>query len=105
MAFSIGPPTVNTNSPPMAMSNHPQAMQSTIAGQFPVQYSTPTTKVGPIAPSHPLPQAQFTGQQVLFTARDWQQSVASVYDPNGLKRRWNYSLDLGTEEVSKRQHS
>ncbi|RAH70976.1 Zn(II)2Cys6 transcription factor [Aspergillus aculeatinus CBS 121060] len=105
MAFSIGPPTVNTNSPPMAMSNHPQAMQSTIAGQFPVQYGTPTTKVGPIAPSHPLPQAQFTGQQVLFTARDWQQSVASVYDPNGLKRRWNYSLDLGTEEVSKRQHS
>ncbi|RAL07481.1 Zn(II)2Cys6 transcription factor [Aspergillus homomorphus CBS 101889] len=103
MAFSIGPSTVHTNSPPMAMSNSSQAIQSSITGSFPIQYGPPATKIAPIASSQSLPQTQFTGQQVLFTARDWQQSVASVYDPNGLKRRWNYSIDMGAEEVSKRQ--
>ncbi|PYH28290.1 Zn(II)2Cys6 transcription factor [Aspergillus neoniger CBS 115656] len=101
MAFSIGTPTVTTNSPPMALSNPAQAVQPSLPDHFPVQYEQ-QSKVTPVAPA-PMPQTQFTGQQVLFTARDWQQSVASVYDPNGLKRRWNYSIDLGTEGTSKRQ--
>ncbi|OOF96232.1 hypothetical protein ASPCADRAFT_47118 [Aspergillus carbonarius ITEM 5010] len=101
MAFSIGTPTVTTNSPPMALSNSSQAVQSSLPEHFPVPYEQ-QSKVASVAPT-PVPHSQFTGQQVLFTARDWQQSVASVYDPNGLKRRWNYSVDMGTESTSKRQ--
>ncbi|PYH99553.1 C6 finger domain protein [Aspergillus ellipticus CBS 707.79] len=102
MAFSIGPPTVSTNSPPMTLSNPSQSAQTSLAEQFPVQYG-PQAKLASITPTQSVPQAQFTGQQVVFTARDWQQSVASVYDPNGLKRRWNYSVDMGNESDSKRQ--
>ncbi|KAF7629811.1 hypothetical protein F9C07_2287458 [Aspergillus flavus] len=98
MAFSMAPSTVNTNSPPMAMDH---SVQAPLAGQYTVQYGQ-TTKVTPVTPPQAISPPQFNGQQVLFTARDWQQSVASVYDPNGLKRRWNYSVDIGTEHTQKR---
>jgi hypothetical protein len=86
----------------MAM-NHPiQGVQASLGGQYPpVQYGPPT-KVTPATPPQAISQPQFSGQQVVFTARDWQHSVASVYDPNGLKRRWNYSVDMGTEHTQKR---
>ena len=101
MAFSMAPSTVSTNSPPMAMDNSVQGVQAPLAGQYPIQYGQ-TTKVTPVTPPQAISPPQFNGQQVLFTARDWQQSVASVYDPNGLKRRWNYSVDMGTEHTQKR---
>ncbi|GMF83688.1 unnamed protein product [Aspergillus oryzae] len=94
----MAPSTVNTNSPPMAMDH---SVQAPLAGQYTVQYGQ-TTKVTPVTPPQAISPPQFNGQQVLFTARDWQQSVASVYDPNGLKRRWNYSVDIGTEHTQKR---
>ncbi|XHG02789.1 hypothetical protein AWENTII_006119 [Aspergillus wentii] len=102
MAFSVGPSTVSTNSPPMALGTPPQGIQAPLTAQYPVQYGSPT-KVASVAPSQPISQPQFNGQPVLITARDWQQSVASVYDPHGLKRRWNYSIDMGTENMAKRQ--
>ncbi|KAF5863396.1 hypothetical protein ETB97_010154 [Aspergillus alliaceus] len=101
MAFSMAPSTVNTNSPPMAINNSVQGVQAPLAAQYPIQYGQ-ASKITPVSPPQALSQPQFSGQQVIFTARDWQQSVASVYDPNGLKRRWNYSVDMGTEHAQKR---
>ncbi|KAK1141924.1 hypothetical protein N8T08_008335 [Aspergillus melleus] len=98
MAFSMGSSSVNTNSPPMPS----QRVPSTLAGQYPVQYGQPA-KIPSIPQAQALSQPHFSGQPIVFTARDWQQSVASVFDPNGLKRRWNYSVDLGSEHSSKRQ--
>ena len=97
----MAPSTMNTNSPTMAMDHAVQGVQAPLAGQYPIQYGQ-TTKVTPVTPPQAISPPQYNGQQVLFTARDWQQSVASVYDPNGLKRRWNYSVDIGTEHTQKR---
>ncbi|KAL4889151.1 C6 finger domain protein [Aspergillus ambiguus] len=98
MAFSMAPSTIN--SPPMAMNNPAAGLQTPVSTQYPIQYGTPA-KVTPVAPTQPISQPQLNGS-VVFTARDWQQSVASVFDPNGLKRRWN-SIDLDAEHASKRQ--
>lgn len=85
----------------MAMNNPTHGVQTPVTNQYPIQYGTPA-KTTPVAPSHPMSQSHLGGQ-IVFTARDWQQSVASVYDPNGLKRRWNYSIDLEAEHHPKRQ--
>ena len=39
------------------------------------------------------PQVNYAGAFV--SSKQWQQSVASVFDPGGLKRRWNYAADGG----------
>ncbi|KAL4883609.1 hypothetical protein BJY04DRAFT_21959 [Aspergillus karnatakaensis] len=94
MAFSFSP-AVNPNSPPLTMPGTSQGLQPSLVDQYGLQYQQPA-KIAVTQPST-VPQPQISGQQVVFTARDWQQSVASVYDPHGLKRRWNYSVDLGME--------
>lgn len=53
-----------------------------------MQYAAPSDN-----PMQTMSQQAYPTQPIM-TARDWQQSVASVYDPHGLKRRWNYSVDL-----------
>lgn len=78
-----------------------QGMQSSLVDQYALQYQPPT-KMSVAQPST-VSQPGMNGQQVVFTARDWQQSVASVYDPHGLKRRWNYSIDMDMEGSVKRQ--
>ncbi|BCS21388.1 uncharacterized protein APUU_21820S [Aspergillus puulaauensis] len=100
MAFSFSP-AVNANSPPMPMPGTSQGAQPALVDQYALQYQQPA-KIAATQPSS-VPQPQINGQQVVFTARDWQQSVASVYDPHGLKRRWNYSVDLGMDNNPKRQ--
>jgi hypothetical protein len=100
MAFSVDPSTVSTNSPPMNLSNPVQGMQPPLQTHYPVQYGSPA-KVASVTPPQSMSQPQF--RHSMITARDWQQSVASVFDPHGLKRRWNYSVDMGMENVSKRQ--
>lgn len=35
---------------------------------------------------------------VYVTPKEWQQSVASVYDPNGLKRKWGQDQQLGLQQ-------
>ena len=103
MAFSVDPSTVsNTSSPPMNLSNPVQGVQPSLPTHYPIQYGSPA-KVAPVTAPQPISQPQFNGRQSMITARDWHQSVASVYDPHGLKRRWNYSVDLGMENASKRQ--
>ncbi|KAA8642184.1 uncharacterized protein ATNIH1004_011125 [Aspergillus tanneri] len=103
MAFSIGPSSINTSSPLMGMHNNStQGIQNSLGGQYPVQYGQPA-KIPSVAPTQSISHPQFSGQQIVFTARDWQQSVASVFDPTGLKRQWNYAIDLETEHNPKRQ--
>ncbi|KAJ5628351.1 hypothetical protein N7490_010579 [Penicillium lividum] len=89
MAFSVNSSTVSTNSPPMPMSNPAQQPMSNMGSPSP-----PTQSVSP---------PQFQAPQIVFSARDWQQSVASVYDPQGSKRRWNYSVDMDSDNIVKRQ--
>lgn len=100
LAFPVAPSNVNTNSPPMGIGQSTQGTTGA-SNQFPVHYEAP--KMSSIATTQPLPQTQFNGHTVLFTARDWQQSVASVYDPNGLKRRWAHSIDTTEQSNTKRQ--
>ncbi|KAJ5166536.1 uncharacterized protein N7482_005317 [Penicillium canariense] len=101
MAFSVNPSTVSTNSPPMPMSNPAQPISNMVNHQYPMQYESPSKVAVPQTQSVSPPQ--FQTAPVVFSARDWQQSVASVYDPQGLKRRWNYSVDLGSDNMTKRQ--
>ncbi|KAJ5099114.1 hypothetical protein N7532_006115 [Penicillium argentinense] len=101
MAFSVNPSTVSTNSPPMSMNNTTQPLTNMVNHQYPIQYDSPSKVTVP--PSQSVSPAQFQTPPVIFSAREWQQSVASVYDPQGLKRRWNYSVDLGSDNVAKRQ--
>ncbi|KAJ9272264.1 transcriptional regulator family: Fungal Specific TF [Paecilomyces variotii] len=97
MAFSVAPSTSSTNSPPMPMNNPAMGAATSLPNHYPIQYAQ-AGKMASVAPSQPA----YGPQPVMITARDWQQSVASVFDPQGLKRRWNYSVDLGSENASKR---
>ncbi|KAL4752689.1 hypothetical protein BDW72DRAFT_61714 [Aspergillus terricola var. indicus] len=99
MAFSFSP-AVNSNSPPMAIPGTSQGLQPTLVDQYALQYQQPAKL--PVTQASAVPQPQMSAQPVVFTARDWQQSVASVYDPHGLKRRWNYSVDMEMENNTKR---
>lgn len=75
-----------------------------VSVQYPMQYTSPGGKVGVPMDMQGMPQAAYEPQpiQPIMTARDWQQSVASVYDPHGIKRRWNNSVDMSTYNNTKR---
>ncbi|KAF7713227.1 Fungal Zn(2)-Cys(6) binuclear cluster domain-containing protein [Penicillium ucsense] len=101
MAFSVNPSTVSTNSPPMPISNPAQPISNMVHHQqYPIHYEQAPKATAPQSQSVSPPQ--FQAPPVVFSARDWQQSVASVYDPQGMKRRWNYSSEVG-ESMIKRQ--
>ncbi|KAJ5716781.1 hypothetical protein N7488_002427 [Penicillium malachiteum] len=102
MAFSVNPSTVSTNSPPMPISNPAQPMSAMVNHQYPMQYESPSKVTLP--PTQSVSPPQFQAPPVVFSARDWQQSVASVYDPHGLKRRWNYSVDMDSENNMAKRH-
>ncbi|KGO65722.1 Transcription factor, fungi [Penicillium italicum] len=102
MAFSVNPATVSANSPPMPINNSVPSVQNVMNPQYPIQYETPS-KVPSATSTQSLSPPQFQAPPVVFSARDWQQSVASVYDPQGQKRRWNYPVDVSPDNMSKRQ--
>lgn len=105
MAFSVDPSAVTTNSPPMNLNSTVQDVHQPLTAHYPIQYDSPT-KMAPVTPAPAMSQAQpqFNPRHSIITAREWQQSVASVFDPHGLKRRWNnYSADMGMENTAKRQ--
>jgi hypothetical protein len=99
MAFSAAPSSSSANSPPVAFNNATQGIIH--PSQYPLQYAS-TGKMASIDVTQPMAQPTFSPQPTFITAREWQQSVASVYDPHGFKRRWNYSVDMGGD-TSKRQ--
>lgn len=86
----------------MPMNTTVPGVQNVMNSQYPVQYETPH-KVPSVTSSQSLSPPQFQAPPVVFSARDWQQSVASVYDPQGVKRRWNYPGDMASDGMSKRQ--
>jgi hypothetical protein len=96
MAFPADTASVPSNSPQMPFSAQGQGMTADgVPVQYPMQYTPPGGKVVPMD-IQAMPQAAYEPQppQPIMTARDWQQSVASVYDPHGIKRRWNHSVDM-----------
>lgn len=59
------------------------------------QQSQPPVQQPPQTPQAGYPTTGFV------SSKQWQQSVASVYDPDGLKRRWAYS-DIDSNHPQKR---
>ena len=117
-AFSIppsqmAPPSNHSSSPTSSLPPHAQPVPQLIP-QTP--YPQPYTQTNIVAPlfqqqtlisyhipqhqlTHTMPQTQapFVSDSPMFvTPRDWQQSVASVFDPGSLKRRW----DCGTLQAT-----
>lgn len=78
-------------------------MPNTVTTQYPMQYQTPD-KMIPMEPQqHAVPQQQQPyNPQAMMTARDWQQNVASVFDPHGVKRRLNtLSVDFSNNAAKR----
>ncbi|PGH13113.1 hypothetical protein AJ79_03820 [Helicocarpus griseus UAMH5409] len=94
LAFSGGASNASsTNSPPPTSVNTSQDTQNLVSAQYGMHYSQPQ-KMSSMAPPQPMPQATYGNMQPVISARDWQRSVASVYDPHGLKRRWDQPSHL-----------
>jgi hypothetical protein len=103
-AFSIPqaalapPATTSSTSPPM---NFPVVSQQTTtnpispstSNPFITQYPTSAPQQQQTHQLPPTPQTPQTGYPPtsFVSSKQWQQSVASVFDPDGLKRRWTYS--------------
>lgn len=103
MAFSGDAASAASNSPPMPMQNPGSNIASVLPNQYSMQY-TDQQKMDQVAQSQAMSQHQSggAGMPVFVSARDWQHSVASVYDPEGSKRKWGYPPDMGVEHPSKR---
>lgn len=105
--LAFNPPSVASTSPHTAYTNpSPPTMAETVTVQYPMQYQT-ADKMVPMDPQqhqHAVPQQQQPyNPQPMMTARDWQQNVASVFDPHGVKRRFNnLSADLSNSNAAKR---
>ncbi|KAL9110051.1 MAG: hypothetical protein Q9227_005390 [Pyrenula ochraceoflavens] len=87
---ALGPPSTMSQSP---TSNPMNPATQSFAGQQPQyvnQYQSSNAMPPPPPSSHSVTNAGYnSGGPVFVTPRDWQQSVASVYDPAGLKRRYD----------------
>lgn len=112
MAFAGG---ITSKSPSLANTNVDTDSQSAYPAASP-QYTTPTAQL-PVStdvgsqhhphhqqqqPQHPMQSQQYNTLPVVVNAREWQRSVASVYDPEGAKRRW-HSDEFDVEEYVKRR--
>lgn len=102
MAFSGDAASAASNSPPVPMQNPGSSLAAgVLPNQYPMQYAN-QQKMDPVAQSQQSMPQQPHGMPMFVSARDWQQSVASVFDPEGSKRKWGYPPDLGVEHPSKR---
>lgn len=103
MAFSGDAASAASNSPPMPMQNPGSSLAGMLPNQYQMQYAANQQKIDQVTQSQSMPQqAGAPGMPMFVSARDWQQSVASVFDPEGSKRKWGYPPDLGVEHPSKR---
>ncbi|KAK2759073.1 hypothetical protein FQN54_003172 [Arachnomyces sp. PD_36] len=102
MAFSGDAASAASSSPPVPMQNPGSSIAGVLPNQYPMQYAN-QQKMDPVTPSQSMPQQTGgPGMPVFISARDWQRSVASVYDPEGSKRKWGYT-DMGAEHAQKRR--
>ncbi|EEH06568.1 conserved hypothetical protein [Histoplasma capsulatum G186AR] len=93
LAFSGGGSNASSaNSPPPSVTN-PSHNDQSIPAQYHIQFSQ-TAKMPSIPAPQPMVPPTYSNIQPVISARDWQRSVASVYDPHGLKRRWDHQLPL-----------
>jgi hypothetical protein len=105
MAFSADAASAASNSPPMPIQNPGSSIAGMLPGQYPMQYTNQQQKMEPVTQPQSIPQQTsggMPGMPVFVSARDWQHSVASVYDPEGSKRKWGYPSDMGVEHAAKR---
>lgn len=91
----------------MPIQNPGSSIASVLPNQYQMQYASQQQqqqqKTDHVAQAQSMPQQSGgPGMPVFVSARDWQHSVASVYDPEGSKRKWGYPADLGVEHVAKR---
>ncbi|ODH51160.1 hypothetical protein GX48_02775 [Paracoccidioides brasiliensis] len=95
LAFSAaGSNASSSNSPPASSTQPPQDSQNILTAQYSMHYSQ-TPKMSSMTSQQSMDQPPFGNLQNLIRACDWQRSVASVYDPQGMKRRWDQqSLQL-----------
>ena len=122
---AMAPPSSHSQSPLSNIPIIPQTPQSISPSQtsqsyMPIYSSTATQPVlqpqthnyygHQPPPQHyqsPIPQQPTTyaaSEPVFVTPKDWQQSVASVFDPGRLKRRWDYNPHEDVDErMQKRQ--
>lgn len=85
------PPHHNTNS-----YFDPTYSQLPASNHIPAEQAYRNTSVGGNYEA-PAANAGINGP-VYVTPKEWQQSVASVYDPNGLKRKWDHDQQLGVQQ-------
>ncbi|PGH18510.1 hypothetical protein AJ80_04480 [Polytolypa hystricis UAMH7299] len=89
----------STNSP---QSNPPSEVQNVLPSQYDNTQFSQQAPMASITPAQAMPQAPYnTMQPVMFSARDWQRSVASVYDPHGFKRKWAQSPTPGQQRANR----
>jgi len=103
-ALAPPPSSANSNSPPMplSMGSTTQAMPH-LQSQYTQPYQQPVPGMTSVPQVQSMPQSSYmSGAPVFVSPKDWQQSVASVFDPEGLKRRWNYAPNDMDEHQSKR---
>ena len=109
-AFSIppsalAPPSSSSNSPSTSLPLQPfpnQSISPTHHTSQPYTHHYQQTAVAPAPlpqqlhqqPQQQIPQTERTSYvqdlPIFVTPKDWQQSVASVFDAAGMKRRWDY---------------
>jgi hypothetical protein len=122
---AMAPPSSHSQSPSSNMPMLPQTPQNISPSQtsqsYAPMYSTAATQPvlqqqthnyyshQPPPQHYPSPISQqptnyAASTPVFVTPKDWQQSVASVFDPGRLKRRWDYSPHEDTDgHMQKRQ--
>jgi hypothetical protein len=100
------PPSATSTSPPTNFPVIPQQSHAPISPSLssnPYMTSYPTSNRGLVTSTPQQQQQQPSLQQqtpqktqsaysgTFVSSKQWQQSVASVFDPDGLKRRWAYT--------------
>ncbi|OKL56712.1 hypothetical protein UA08_07839 [Talaromyces atroroseus] len=108
MAFPVDAsnitPTSGMTPPQVSFTGTGPSISEAVSPQYPMHYATtPNGEIVHMDPMHAMSQQSYDpNPQRIMTARDWQQSVASVFDPQGLKRRWNFSVDVTAQNAAKR---
>ncbi len=82
--------TQQTHTPISPSTSNPYMTQYSSSGGGTVT-SAPHPQPAPQPHEHTSQAQQPSYQGVFVSPKQWQQSVASVYDPDGLKRRWAYA--------------
>lgn len=74
----------------------PNFVQPPNSNHVPVTQSYRSTSVG--GNFQAIAEGTGINSPVYVTPKEWQRSVASVYDPNGLKRKWGHEQQLGMQQ-------